>query len=283
MQDPPKVDRPFQGAATYYSRYRLPYPAALAPMLRDAFHLDGTGRLLDLGCGPGPVAIRLAPLFARVVGMDPEPDMLAEAAVQAQLAGITNIEWVRGRSEELSPSLGAFRLATMGESFHWMDQAATLDALYELIEDGGGIAIVGRGTPLPLPPMTPWRAAVARVLRQYLGDIKLPWDGQPPAPGTLHQDHIGRSRFELLSQHNELFEVPWTVETMLGNLYSMSFSNRDRLGDRAEAFERDVRAAVLAIEPSGVLPGELHEFYALLALKRGRSAGSRNGAASRSW
>jgi ubiquinone/menaquinone biosynthesis C-methylase UbiE len=273
MHEPPKVDRPYQGAATYYARYRPPYPAALAPMLRDAFHLDGSGRLLDLGCGPGPVAIRLAPLFERVVGMDPEPDMLAEGAVQAALAGVTNIEWVRGRSEELSPDLGTFRLATMGESFHWMDQAATLEALYELVEEGGGVAILSRGTPLPLLPMTPWRTAVARILRQYLGDIRLPWDGQPPEPGTLHQDHIRRSRFELLSQHTELFEVPWTFETMLGNLYSMSFCNRDRLGDRAEAFERDLRAAVLAVEPSGELRGEQREFFALLAVKRAPIAG----------
>ena len=121
--------------------------------------------------------------------------------------------------------------------------------------------------------MTPWRAAVSRVLRQYLGDILLPWDRHPPEPGKLHQDYIRGSRFELLAQHSELFEVPYTVESMLGNLYSMSFCSRDRLGDRAEAFERDIRDAVLAIEPSGILRGELHEFYALLAVKRAPTAG----------
>jgi SAM-dependent methyltransferase len=31
------------------------------------------GRLLDLGCGTGPVVIRLAHLFNHVVAMDPEP------------------------------------------------------------------------------------------------------------------------------------------------------------------------------------------------------------------
>jgi hypothetical protein len=48
----------------------------------------------------------------------------------------------------------------------------------------------------------------------------------------------------------------------------MSFCNRGRLGERADAFERDIRAAVLAVEPSGILRGELHEFFALLACKR---------------
>lgn len=270
-------DRPYEGSAAYYARYRPAYPPTLVTILRDTFHLDGSGRLLDLGCGPGPVAIRLAPLFEQVVGLDREPDMLAEGANQANLAGASNIDWVLGSSEELSgrlaSQLGTFRLVTMGESFHWMDQDATLVALYPLVEVGGGVAVVGRGTPLPLPPMTPWRAEVCRVLRDYLGNILLPWDRPPPEPGTLHQDHIRASRFELLAQHGQLFEVPWTFETMLGNLYSMSFCRRDRLGDRAEAFERDLRDAVLAIEPSGSLRGELHEFYALLAVKRAPPAG----------
>src|SRR6187397_157962 len=87
----PTVERPYKGAAAYYAQYRPPYPAGLAPLLRDAFHLDGTRRLLDLGCGPGPVAIRLAPLFEQVVAMDPEPDMLEEGARQAARAGVENI------------------------------------------------------------------------------------------------------------------------------------------------------------------------------------------------
>jgi SAM-dependent methyltransferase len=277
MHEPALPERPYQGSAQYYARYRPAYPPALVSILRDAFHLDGSGRLLDLGCGPGPVAIRLAPLFEQVVGMDREPDMLAEGANQARLAGMTTIEWVLGSSEELSGrltgELGTFRLVTMGESFHWMDQRATLEALYPLVDVDGGVAVVGRGTPLPRPPMTPWRAEVSRVLRDYLGNILLPWDRPPPEPGDLHHDFIRRSRFELLLQHSELFEVPWTFDTMLGHLYSMSFCSRDRLGDRAEAFERDLREAVLAVEPSGVLLGEQHEFYAVLAIKRRSSAG----------
>ena len=53
----------YQGTAWYYSRFRPPYPDALVKVLRDTFGLDGAGRLLDLGCGPGPVALRVAHLF----------------------------------------------------------------------------------------------------------------------------------------------------------------------------------------------------------------------------
>ncbi len=262
------MPRPYKGAGSYYSRFRAPYPPALVSALRDRFGLDGTGRLLDLGCGPGSVSIPLAHLFERVVAIDPEPDMLDEGRAAAARAGIANINWSRGSSEDLSPRLGNFRLVTMGESFHWMDRRRTLDALYELVNIGGGIAIVGRGLPLPLPPMTPWRAAMCRVIRSYVGDRPLPWDQRPPTPDKLHEAFIRSSRFTGLVAYEEQFKVEWTIESVIGNLYSMSFCNHDELGERAAAFERDLKSAILAVEPSGVLRGENHQFYAYLASKR---------------
>jgi ubiquinone/menaquinone biosynthesis C-methylase UbiE len=262
------AQRKYEGAASYYSRHRPPYPPSLVTVLRETFRLDGRGRLLDLGSGPGSVAIPVAHLFERVVAVDPEPDMLREGRAVAARAGIQNIEWIRGRSDDLAAIRGMFRLVTMGESFHWMDRRRTLEALYDLVDIDGGIAVLGRGLPLPLPPMTPWRAAVCRVVRDYLGEIALPWDQEPPPPEELHQAYVRRSRFTDLVEHSELFEVEWTVESIIGSLYSMSFCTRKVLGERAEAFERDLRSVLLAVERSGVFRGERHEFFALMAFKR---------------
>jgi ubiquinone/menaquinone biosynthesis C-methylase UbiE len=268
MSNTPKAERKYEGAAGYYSRYRPPYPPALVKVLREAFRLDGTGRLLDLGSGPGSVTIPLAHLFERVVAMDPEPDMLEEGRAVARRAGVENIEWTRGSSEELSPALGQFRLVTMGESFHWMDRRRTLEVLYDLVSAGGGLAIVGRGTPLPLPPMTPWRAAVCRVVRRYLGEIPLPWDQEPPSPDERHEAYLKRSRFKDPIEHQELFELEWTVESIIGNLYSMSFCSRKILGDRAAPFESDLRNALSAVEPSGIFRGESQQLFAYMTFKR---------------
>jgi SAM-dependent methyltransferase len=267
VAESPDSTRPYKGAATYYSRFRPAYPRALVSVLRDQFNLDGTGRLLDLGCGPGSVAIPIAHLFNEVVAIDREPDMLAEGHAAAARAGIAHIQWMRASSEDLSPRLGTFRLVTMGESLHWMNRPRTLDALYELVGVGGGIAIVGRGLPLPIPPMTPWRAAIVRVVRSYVGDVPVPWDHQP-SPDELHQAFLRRSRFTDLADHQEEFEVEWTIESVIGNLYSMSFCNHDELGERAAAFERDIAKAILEVEPSGILRGEVHQFYAIMAFKR---------------
>jgi SAM-dependent methyltransferase len=258
----------YEGTAWYYSRFRPKYPPALVSLLRENFRLDGTGRLLDLGCGPGPVAIALAHLFDEVLAMDPDDGMRAEGERIARERGINNIEWRFGGSKDLSPALGQFRLVTMGNSFHWMDRARTLDALYDLVTDGGGIAVVGEGAPIPPPPMTPWRAAINGVIKRYLGDRPLPWENRDLRPADLHETYIARSRFKDLASYVESFDVEWTVDSIIGNLYSMSFCSRRVLGDRVEAFERDLRAAILEVEPSGILKGEPPEFFAYMAWKR---------------
>jgi hypothetical protein len=116
--------------------------------------------------------------------------------------------------------------------------------------------------------MTPWRAALSRVVREYVGQIPLPWDHVPPPPEELHQGYLRRSRFVGLIEYSELFDVEWTVASIIGNLYSMSFCTRKVLGDRTEAFERDLRSAVLAVEPSGIFRGEEYQFFALMAFRR---------------
>lgn len=67
----------FAGAAAHYGTGRMPYPAGLAAALGEALGLDGTGRLLDVGCGPGSLTVPLAPVFAEAVGVDADAGMIA--------------------------------------------------------------------------------------------------------------------------------------------------------------------------------------------------------------
>jgi hypothetical protein len=102
----------FTGTAWYYARYRPGYPEAFFADLVARFHLDGTGRLLDMGCGTGQLTIPLAQHVAAAIGMDPEPEMLAEAARQAQAAHVTNVTWAQGSSVDWqagSPNLAEAR------------------------------------------------------------------------------------------------------------------------------------------------------------------------------
>ena len=54
----------------------------------------GPMSVLDVGTGSGRIALALAPRCRRVVGIDREPDLIAEARQRAAGAGLTNVDFV---------------------------------------------------------------------------------------------------------------------------------------------------------------------------------------------
>lgn len=107
-----------------------------------------------------------APYVAEVVGMDPEPEMLAEGAAHAAARGVRNVRWVAGGDRDLDRlrgDLGLFRVVTMGRSFHWMDRPATLRALDGMIERGGDLVTAGENDRIREVPGV-WQEAVRGVI-----------------------------------------------------------------------------------------------------------------------
>lgn len=134
----------FRGSAAHYERGRLPYAPDLARTLAAVLGLDGRGRLLDVGCGPGIVTLAMAPYVAEVIGVDPDEDMLAQAARQAGLRGVDNARWVAARAEELPAGLGEFRAVVFAQSFHWTDRDETAAVVREMLVPGGSGPGAGR-------------------------------------------------------------------------------------------------------------------------------------------
>src|SRR6185312_12785956 len=83
----------YAGSAEYYARGRAAYPPELAAAIVTEAGLDGSGRLLDVGCGPGSLTLLLAGSFEEAVGLDADEAMLGEANRLAAAAGIRNCRW----------------------------------------------------------------------------------------------------------------------------------------------------------------------------------------------
>lgn len=77
----------------------------LATALVTALGLNGSGRLLDVGCGPGSLTLLLASYVAEAVGVDADEDMLAVAAQLAGLQRLTNVSGRHLRAEDLPADL----------------------------------------------------------------------------------------------------------------------------------------------------------------------------------
>jgi ubiquinone/menaquinone biosynthesis C-methylase UbiE len=179
----------FAGAAEYYSKYRPEYPKEFFDYIRKYFCLDGKGKLLDLGCGPGSIAIPFAGDFEQVVGVDPEPTMLDEARKKAEKENVRNASWIIGRAEDISSEIGPLRLTTMGRSFHWMRQAEVLQRVYALTENGGGLVISTEGGAAwkYVEGEEPWKKVYKNLVRKYLGPQRRAGEGVYTPPEILRQ------------------------------------------------------------------------------------------------
>ena len=258
----------FQGTAWYYARYRMPYPAGLFNHLRQVFHLDGSGRALDLGCGTGQLALPLSSLVERVIGLDPDPEMIAEGKAEVARRGISNVDFVLGSSHDLSPALGEFRVVTMGESFHWMDRDRVLATLYDMIVAGGGVAIGFKQ--FAMPPG--YQETVDKTLKEFLGEKRRAGQGYYTHPADRHEIVLARSRFGMLQRWQQECNLHWTLDDAIGHLFSTSYANKRLFADRAEHFENELRRRMLQIEPLGVFKCTV-TVSALLGCKKALPAG----------
>ena len=256
----------FAGTATYYARYRPPYPDALFQHVVERFGLDGTGRLLDVGCGTGQLAIPFASHFAEVAGLDPDPGMLAEAARGAREAGVRNARWIQGRDEDLqrlSEEIGRVRLATFGRAFHWMERDAILRALDRVIEPGGGVVIVADAERI-WHVAGDWQQATQAVIRRWLGDVRRAGSGIYAVRHVPFEETLAASAFSRIERYLVTVERFPTIDDIVGYLYSTSFCSHFVLGDKRAGFEADLRATLEAINPSGRF-SEILDFDAWLA------------------
>jgi SAM-dependent methyltransferase len=249
----------YLGSAPYYVRGRLPYAAGLAARLAEVLALDGHGRLLDVGCGPGVLTLALAQLFDEVVGVDPDAGMLAEAQRRAAAAGIGNVRWLRARAEELTADLGRFRVATFGQSFHWMDRPRVAALVLDLLEPDGAFVQVAdvkepRPEPARLPHPSPPYDAIQELVRRYLGPV--PRAGQ----GVLRHGTPGDERVVVPQAGFAAAErvvvpagevLPRTVDDLVAWAYSRSGSAPHLFDDRRDEFEAELRRLLAEASPAG--------------------------------
>ena len=91
----------FASTVEFYARYREPYSPEFFASVAQQIGLRGTETLLDVGCGPGLLAIGFAPYVGRCSGIDPEAAMIEAAKSAAAEAGVA-LTLTHGRLEEFS-------------------------------------------------------------------------------------------------------------------------------------------------------------------------------------
>lgn len=98
--------------------------------------------VLDVCCGPGTMALDLAPHVAHVTGLDLTPAMLVQARLAQAKQGCANVAWVEGDVLSLPFEDGGFSLVTCGAAFHHMlDPRLALREMVRVCRPGGRIVV----------------------------------------------------------------------------------------------------------------------------------------------
>ena len=257
----------YLGSAAHYRYGRPAYSPQLEDFLTRQTGLDGNGRLLDAGCGPGVLTVRLAHLLAQAVGLDPDADMLAEGQRAAGENAVMNIRWVQGLAEDLpAVAPGPYRLVTFGQSFWWTDERRVAEAVYDMLEPGGALALIvhtvaGRTRPPdPGVPAIP-HDEIKALVRKYLGSTRRAGQGTVRERTHRFEDVLAQTRFGVPRQ----FFVPGIPdllrdsESVLSGYFSFSWAAPHLFGDRLDDFAGEVRALLAKRSADGVFwdwPGD---------------------------
>ncbi len=119
-----------------YCRFRAGFPAEFFARI-ESLGLAGRGsRVLDLGTGPGTIALNLARRGARVTALDPALPMLEATAAQARAEKL-EIATIEGKAESTELPAAQFDLVIAGQCWHWFDRPRAAAEVRRLLVPAG--------------------------------------------------------------------------------------------------------------------------------------------------
>jgi SAM-dependent methyltransferase len=230
----------FAATVAYYESARPPYGAAFFAAVARELGFDRAQRLLDVGAGPGLLAIGFAPYCREVVGVDPEPAMVEAARAAAARAGV-KVKFNQGRFEDLAAGLGAFEIVTIGRAIHWLDPGPARKALDRAVLPRGRVLVCNAGS--AKDGRNPWLEAFEAVLERWKDD----------RPKRDHDAFFADGRFVPRGtiRVEAAYVVP--IERLADRVLSMSTSSTERLGDDVPAMRIAVRDALEPFAADGMI------------------------------
>jgi 23S rRNA (uracil1939-C5)-methyltransferase len=97
------LGRRFRISSPSFFQVNTPQAERLFRVVEDSLRLDGSELVVDVFAGVGTFAVLLSPLVGRVIAI--EESAAAERDAAVNVAGLSNIDWVKGRAEDVLGAL----------------------------------------------------------------------------------------------------------------------------------------------------------------------------------
>ncbi len=197
--------------------------------------MRGDESLLDVGCGPGLIAIGFAPFVGRCTGLDPETGMIAAAKAAAAEKEVA-LSLIHGRIEEF-PTTQTYDVIAIGRALHWLERDATLAVLERILCSDSGRILICRATSAETPE-TPWVKPYEQVRRSWAS-----------GPEEKHyridpKEWFADSCFRALGETSVAERRQVTIADLIGRALSKSNSSPEIIGKERARFEEEIIAAL---------------------------------------
>ncbi len=162
---------------------------------------SGAKRILDVGCGTGIFASRVADELETdiLIGCDLSEGMLAQAAARS-----SKVRWVRSDATQLPIEASMIDAITCTEAFHFFDQPAALREFHRVLRPGGQLLVA-----FVNPRTKIGSRAVSAQASRALGGA-----GTWPTQGEMKQMVVDAG-FDVRSQRRVSRVFGWTIPTIL--------------------------------------------------------------------
>lgn len=137
------------GFAAAYDRYRPAPPPDLLRLLALLAEAERPGLVVDLGAGTGLSTRAWADRAERVVGIEPNPRMIAHARGATQTPGVG---YLAAFGHRTGLATGRADLVTCAQAFHWMEPAPVLAEAARILRPGGVFAAYDYDLPPVVQP-----------------------------------------------------------------------------------------------------------------------------------
>ncbi len=151
--------RGFERAADAYERGRPDYPAAAVDFLVERLDLRPGRGVLDLAAGTGKLTRLLVPTGAKVIAVEPIPEMRAK---------IENARVLAGTAEAIPLADASVDAVTVAQAFHWFRAEEALREIRRVLRPGGGLALVWNVR----DESEPIHAAASEIMRPLEEDVR---------------------------------------------------------------------------------------------------------------
>lgn len=204
----------FTGKASAYGKHRPDYPQACLDFIVSVNALKPGDVVADVGAGTGIFSKQLLENGLRVIAVEPNADMRAQA--EKTLGTYPGAAVLAGSAEETGIPAGTIKLVTAAQAFHWFNAAKFKTECKRILAPGGKVALLWNSRDLENPLVQETAAICNRLCPNFNGFS----GGIEERPEVLHQ-FFDKGIFEYQAFENP---VMYDREGLIGRYLSSSFA-----------------------------------------------------------